>query len=56
MLFLLLCLNLVAAPVVYAAANDSFSRNQSYALGVLLLGTIALAAYLFVVMFQPERF
>lgn len=48
--------NLVLAPMVQAATNNAISREQSFALGVLLLGTIALSIYLFVVIFQPERF
>jgi K+-transporting ATPase KdpF subunit len=55
-LFLALCLNLVLASTVFAATGDTFSRPQIYALGILGLGTVALSAYLFVVMFQPERF
>ncbi|NDJ19020.1 K(+)-transporting ATPase subunit F [Myxacorys almedinensis] len=55
-LFLLLCLNLVAAPAVYAATDGAFSKTQSYAIALLALTTVALAAYLFVVIFQPERF
>jgi K+-transporting ATPase KdpF subunit len=55
-IFLSLCLNVILASAAFAAAGDSFSRPQIYALGILGLGTIALSAYLFVVMFQPERF
>ncbi|WP_295614413.1 potassium-transporting ATPase subunit F [Chamaesiphon sp. GL140_3_metabinner_50] len=55
-LFLALCLNVVLASAAFAATGDAFSRPQIYALGILGLGTIALSAYLFVVMFQPERF
>jgi K+-transporting ATPase KdpF subunit len=55
-LFLLLCLNLVIAPAMQAATGQEFSRNQAYALGILGLVTVALSIYLFVVMFQPERF
>ncbi len=55
-LFLALCFNLVVAPVVYAAADGEFSRTQSWALGLLGLSTVALAVYLFVVMFAPEKF
>jgi K+-transporting ATPase KdpF subunit len=54
--FLALCFNLVLAPAVQAASGNEFSRPQAYALGLLGLVTIALAIYLFVVMFQPERF
>jgi K+-transporting ATPase KdpF subunit len=53
-LFLLLCLNLAIAPAVHAATE--LSRSQSYALGILALIVLSLSAYLFVVMFQPERF
>jgi K+-transporting ATPase KdpF subunit len=55
-LFLLLCLNLVIAPAMQAATGQEFSRNQAYALGILGIVTVALSIYLFVVMFQPERF
>lgn len=55
-LLLLLCLNLVIAPAVQAATGHEFSRGQAYALGILGLVTVALSIYLFVVMFQPERF
>jgi K+-transporting ATPase KdpF subunit len=55
-LFLLLCLNLSIAPAVQAATGTDFSRPQAYALGILGLVTVALSSYLFVVMFQPERF
>jgi F subunit of K+-transporting ATPase (Potass_KdpF) len=55
-LFLALCFNILLASTAYAATGDAFSRPQLYALGILGLGTIALSSYLFVVMFQPERF
>ncbi|HTL88152.1 MAG TPA: potassium-transporting ATPase subunit F [Leptolyngbya sp.] len=55
-LFLMLCLNLVIAPVVQAATGNELARPQAYALGLLGIATIALSIYLFVVMFQPERF
>ena len=55
-LFLLLCLNLALAPAVQAATGDVLSRTQAYALGILGLVTTVLSIYLFVVMFQPERF
>jgi K+-transporting ATPase KdpF subunit len=55
-IFLLLCLNLIIAPAVQAATGNEFSRTQAYALGILGLVTVVLAIYLFVVMFQPERF
>jgi K+-transporting ATPase KdpF subunit len=55
-LFLALCFNLVFASTVFAATGDVFSRSQVYALGILGIGTVSLSIYLFVVMFQPERF
>lgn len=55
-LFLALCLNLAIASTAFAATGDAFSRTQIYALSLLVLVTIALSGYLFVVMFQPERF
>jgi K+-transporting ATPase KdpF subunit len=55
-LFLALCFNLLLASTVFAATGDAFSRPQIYALGILGIGTVSLSIYLFVVMFQPERF
>lgn len=55
-LFLLMCLNLVIAPTVYAATDGNINRINVYALGLLGILTLALAVYLFVVIFQPERF
>ena len=55
-LFLALCFNLIAAPAVYAANADSFTKFQAYALGLLGIVTISFSIYLFVVMFQPEKF
>lgn len=54
--FTLLCLNLLLAPAVLAAASGTLDRQAAWAVGVLLLLTVALAGYLFVVVFQPERF
>jgi hypothetical protein len=54
--FLALCFNLVLASTVLAATGDAFSRPQIYALGLLGIGTVSLSVYLFIVMFQPERF
>lgn len=54
--FALLCLNLLVAPAVYAAANGTLERQAAWAISVLLLLTVVLAGYLFVVVFQPERF
>jgi K+-transporting ATPase KdpF subunit len=55
-LFLGLCFNLVLAPAVFAAMGGEMSRSQSYWLAALGLVTIALAVYLFFVMFVPEKF
>ncbi|PSB21117.1 potassium-transporting ATPase subunit F [Phormidesmis priestleyi ULC007] len=55
-LFLGLCFNLVLAPAVFAATGGEFSRTQAYWLAALGLVTIALAIYLFFVMFVPEKF
>jgi K+-transporting ATPase KdpF subunit len=49
-------INLVLAPVVYAATSGTISREQSYALGLLGVVTVALSIYLFTVIFQPEKF
>ena len=49
-------INLVFAPVVSAASNGTISREQSYALGLLGVVTVALSIYLFAVIFQPEKF
>lgn len=55
-IFLALCLNLVIAPIVYAAAKGELERYQAWSLGILGLVTLGLTVYLFVVVFQPERF
>lgn len=49
-------INLVLAPVVSAATGATISREQSYALGLLGVVTVALSIYLFTVIFQPEKF
>jgi hypothetical protein len=55
-LFLAMCLNLIIAPVVYAATGEQFSHMQAWALGLLGLATLSLSTYLFFVMFVPEKF
>ena len=55
-IFLLLCLNLLLAPVVDAATGAEITRKSSYALGILGMVIVGLSVYLFVVIFQPERF
>lgn len=55
-LFLALCLNLAIAPLVYAATGQAIDRGQAYAIALLGLLTLGLSIYLFVAIFQPERF
>lgn len=55
-LFLLMCFNLVIAPAVYAATGEEITRKAAWAIGILGLVTLGLSVYLFVVIFQPERF
>jgi len=55
-IFLLLCLNLVIAPAVYAASNGTLERRSAWAIGVLGLVTLGLVVYLFDVVFRPERY
>jgi len=55
-LFLLVCFNLIIAPAIYAASSDGFGRSQAYALGILGIATLCFSIYLFIVMFQPEKF
>ena len=55
-LFLLMSLNLVIAPAVYAATGEEITRKAAWALGILGLVILGLSVYLFVVIFQPERF
>jgi len=54
-IFILLCLNVVVAPAVYAA-NNTIEQRSAWAIGILGFVTLALVIYLFVVVFQPERF
>lgn len=55
-IFAVLCFNLLLAPAVYAAADGSLARKSAYAIALLGLVTLGLVVYLFVVVFQPERF
>lgn len=59
-LFLLVCFNLIIAPAIYATVSQSasqpFSQFQAYALGILGIATVSFSIYLFLVMFQPEKF
>jgi K+-transporting ATPase KdpF subunit len=54
-IFLTLSLNLLIAPALYAA-TDSISRGDAYALGLLGLVVVGLAAYLTTVILKPEKF
>ncbi|MDX2271316.1 MAG: K(+)-transporting ATPase subunit F [Cyanobacteriota bacterium] len=47
---------MIITPTVWAQSGGSLSLLQAWALGLLGLVTVALAIYLFVVIFQPERF
>jgi K+-transporting ATPase KdpF subunit len=53
---IILGLNLILSPLLQASTAGVLSRGQSYALGLLGLVTFSLFVYLFVVIFQPERF
>jgi K+-transporting ATPase KdpF subunit len=56
-LFLGMCFNLlVLTPAVYAATQEIYTPSQVAWLVLLGVVTLALSIYLFVVMFQPERF
>lgn len=52
----ILSLNLILSPVVQASVGNALSRGQTYALTLLGLVTFSLFIYLFVVIFQPEKF
>ncbi|ACK65970.1 K+-transporting ATPase, F subunit [Rippkaea orientalis PCC 8801] len=55
-LFLALCFNAFLASVIYGATGEAMTRTTAYAVGILVLVTVSLSCYLFVVIFQPERF
>ncbi|WP_342745967.1 potassium-transporting ATPase subunit F [Brunnivagina elsteri] len=55
-LFLVICFNLFLAPVVQAAIPGEAPRWQAYTIGLLGLAIASLSIYLFVVIFQPEKF
>jgi K+-transporting ATPase KdpF subunit len=55
-LFLVLGINLILAPVVQGSTGGILTRGQAYALGLLGLVTFSLFIYLFIVIFQPEKF
>lgn len=55
-IFLLMCFNVLLAPAVAAATPGESPRWQVYTISLLGLATAALCVYLFVVIFQPEKF
>jgi F subunit of K+-transporting ATPase (Potass_KdpF) len=55
-IFLILSLNIILAPIVYAATDGTWQRTQAYALGILGLVTLGIVIYLFDVVFRPERY
>lgn len=55
-LFLALSLSSAIAPQIYAATGDEMTRQNAYAMGILLFIILALAIYLFIVILQPEKF
>ncbi|MGH1396871.1 MAG: K(+)-transporting ATPase subunit F [Trichormus sp.] len=55
-IFLIMCFNVLLAPIVEAATPGGISHWQVYTISLLGLVTVALCIYLFVVILQPERF
>lgn len=55
-LLLAMLLSVAIAPAVQAASGTSLDRGQAWAIALLAFVTFGLAIYLFVVIFQPERF
>jgi K+-transporting ATPase KdpF subunit len=55
-LFWAVSINLALSSTVLAATDRVFTPYQATALSLLILLTIVLSGYLFIVMFQPERF
>ena len=55
-LLLSLLMAVTIAPTVQAATGLSLDRGQTFAIVLLSMTTLALSIYLFVVIFQPERF
>ena len=54
--FIVMCLNLILAPVGYAAGDNSLERRSAWAIGILGFVTLAVVIYLFDVIFRPERY
>jgi len=55
-LLISLLMAVTIAPTVQAATGISLDRGQTFAIVLLGMTTLALSIYLFVVIFQPERF
>ncbi len=55
-IFLLLCLNLPIAQVVYAQSNAEITPKTAWSIALLGLVILALCIYLFAVILQPEKF
>ncbi len=55
-LLLALLSSVAIAPAVQAATGISLDRGQVLALVLLGITTVSLSVYLFIVIFQPERF
>jgi K+-transporting ATPase KdpF subunit len=55
-IFLLLCLNLPLAQVVYAQSNAEMTPKTAWSIALLGLVILALCVYLFAVILQPEKF
>ncbi|WP_414756314.1 K(+)-transporting ATPase subunit F [Anabaena sp. CCY 9910] len=53
---LILCCHLIINPRVYAATSITLNQNSGWAFGILGAVIAGLVIYLFVVIFQPERF
>lgn len=55
-LALALGLNTMGAAAIYGMTGEAITRNTAYGVGLLLMVVVSLSVYLFVVIFQPERF
>jgi K+-transporting ATPase KdpF subunit len=55
-LLISLLMAVTIAPTVQAATGISLDRGQTFAIVLLGMTILALSIYLFVVIFQPERF
>ena len=55
-IFIVMSLNLLIVPVVYANTSITLDRISTWAFAVLGFTTLMLVIYLLIVIFQPERF